>query len=77
MAYRSHGELNSDKSNAILYPTWYSGFPENNEWLIGPGKVLDPAKYFILIICPFGNGWSSSPSNTPEPDNAAAFPKVR
>lgn len=25
LAYKTHGTLNSDKSNAIVYPTWYSG----------------------------------------------------
>ena len=26
LAYKTFGELNADKSNAIVYPTWYSGF---------------------------------------------------
>ena len=25
LAYKTYGELNADKSNAIVYPTWYSG----------------------------------------------------
>ncbi len=25
LAYKTFGELNADKSNAIVYPTWYSG----------------------------------------------------
>jgi homoserine O-acetyltransferase len=25
LAYKTHGTLNDDKSNAIVYPTWYSG----------------------------------------------------
>lgn len=74
--YKTFGALNDDKSNAILYPTWFTGFPENNEWLIGEGMALDPAKYFIIIVCAFGNGYSSSPSNTPEPYDAARFPEV-
>ena len=24
LAYKTFGELNTDKSNAIVYPTWYS-----------------------------------------------------
>jgi homoserine acetyltransferase len=46
LAYKTYGELNADKSNAIVYPTWYSGRHWDNEWLIGDGMALDPAKYF-------------------------------
>lgn len=54
---------------------WYSGEIANNEWLIGPGRALDPSKYFIIVVCLFGNGQSSSPSNTPPPFNGPRFPK--
>ncbi len=76
LAYKTFGTLNADKSNAIVYPTWYSGQHYENEWLIGPGMALDPAKYFIIIPNMLGNGLSSSPSNTPPPYNAARFPNV-
>lgn len=36
--YKTFGALNAEKSKAILYPTWFTGFPENNEWLIGIGS---------------------------------------
>ena len=74
--YRVWGKLNQDKTNAIVYPTWYSGKHTDNDWLIGPGKGLDPSKYFIIVPNMFGNGLSSSPSNTPPPGNAAHFPQV-
>lgn len=74
--YKTFGSLNADKSNAILYPTWFTGFPSDNEWLIGKGMALDPTKYFIIIVSAFGNGYSSSPSNTPAPFNGPRFPKV-
>ena len=76
LAYKTYGELNADKSNAIVYPTWYSGRHWDNEWLIGDGMALDPAKYFIIVPNMLGNGLSSSPSNTPPPYNAARFPHV-
>jgi len=76
LAYKTFGTLNARKDNAIVYPTWYSGQHVDNEWLIGPGMALDPAKYFIIIPNMFGNGLSSSPSNTPEPYNKARFPQV-
>ena len=76
LAYKTFGTLNEDKSNVIVYPTWFSGFVYNNEWLIGKGMALDPDVYFIIIVCPLGNGQSSSPSNTPEPRNQSRFPHV-
>lgn len=76
LAYKTFGTLNAAKDNAIVYPTWYSGQHYDNEWLVGRGMALDPDKYFIIIPNMFGNGLSSSPSNTPEPYNAARFPRV-
>jgi len=76
LAYKTYGTLNADKSNAIVYPTWYSGQHYDNEWLIGEGMALDPQKYFIVIPNMLGNGLSSSPSNTPQPYNKARFPNV-
>uniref|UniRef100_A0A832H5L1 Alpha/beta fold hydrolase n=1 Tax=Oscillatoriales cyanobacterium SpSt-402 TaxID=2282168 RepID=A0A832H5L1_9CYAN len=76
LAYKTYGTLNTDKSNVIVYPTWYSGQHYDNEWLIGEGMALDPQKYFIIIPNMIGNGLSSSPSNTPAPYNKARFPQV-
>ena len=76
LAYKTFGELNAKKDNLIVYPTWYSSQHADNEWLIGSGMALDPAKYCIVIPNMFGNGLSSSPSNTPEPYNASRFPLV-
>lgn len=62
LAYKTYGKLNSDKSNVILYPTWYSGYISDNEWLIGEDKALNPNKYFIIVVCLLGNGQSTSPN---------------
>lgn len=76
LAYKTYGDLASDRSNAIVYPTWYSGRHWENEWLIGPGMALDPSRYFIIVPNMLGNGLSSSPSNTPPPYDRARFPHV-
>lgn len=64
VAYKTHGALNSAASNAILFPTWFTGSHSDVEWIIAPGRPLDPSKYFIVVVNIFGNGYSSSPSNT-------------
>lgn len=66
LVYQTYGELNSDKSNVILYPTSYGAQHPDIEWLIKPDSILDPNKYFIIIPNMFGNGLSSSPSNHPD-----------
>jgi homoserine O-acetyltransferase len=76
LAYQTYGTLNAAKDNIIVYPTWYSAQHYDNEWLIGPGRALDPATQFIIVPNMLGNGLSSSPSNTPEPYNGPRFPKI-
>ena len=63
IAYKTFGDPSSP---AIIYPSWYSGAIQDNEWLIGEDKTLNPKKYFIIITALFGNGQSSSPSNKPD-----------
>ena len=76
LAYKAYGQLNDDKSNVIIFPTHYSGQHTDNEAIIGEGKALDPKKYFIIVVNLFGNGLSSSPSNTAPPFDKARFPQV-
>lgn len=70
IGYRTIGAFNSDSSNVIIYPTWFGGTSENILGLIGKDKFLDSTGFFIIIIDAFGNGISSSPSNsTKQPKN--------
>ena len=64
LAYKTYGQLSAAKDNVILYPTSFSAQHYDTEWLIGPDGVLDPTSYFIIIPNLFGNGLSSSPSNS-------------
>ncbi|WP_026608303.1 alpha/beta fold hydrolase [Methylocapsa acidiphila] len=78
LAYVTFGKLSPGKDNAILFPTWYSGTTKNLEQAyVGPGRALDPSKYFIILVNQIGNGLSSSPSTAPPPFNAARFPRAR
>lgn len=77
LAYATFGTLNADKSNVILFPSWYSGTSKILELAyVGAGRALDPENYFIILVNQIGNGLSSAPSNTQAPFNAAAFPQV-
>jgi len=74
IVYGTYGHLNADKSNAILLPSHYMANFHGYEWLIGPNKALDPGSLFLVATELFGNGSSSSPSNTPEPLHGPRFP---
>src|SRR4051794_36018143 len=64
ISYVTHGTLNADKSNAVLMVTAIGGNHHRIDYLIGPGKALDPAKYFIICTDAIGNGLTTSPSNS-------------
>ena len=74
LVYRTYGRLAADKSNLILYPTSYGAQHHDIEWLIGPGRILDPTDWFIVIPNMFGNGLSSSPSTLAPPFGRDRFP---
>ena len=72
MAYQTYGRLNADKSNAILichaltgdqfvverHPV--TGKPGWWDSLVGPGKVIDPARYFIICTNVLGGCMGST-----------------
>ena len=67
IAYKTYGSLAPTKDNVILYPTSYGAHHTDIDWLIGAGKILDPARHLIVIPNQLGNGLSTSPSNMAEP----------
>lgn len=74
VVYGTYGHLNAARDNAILLPSHYMATFHGYEWLIGPDHALDTSKYFLVATELFGNGNSSSPSNTPEPFHGPRFP---
>lgn len=76
LAYVTYGALSAGRDNVIVFPTWFVGTHLDVEWLIGKGKALDTDRYFIIVPHMFGNGHSSSPSNTPAPFDRGRFPEI-
>ncbi|MDQ0394424.1 alpha/beta fold hydrolase [Labrys monachus] len=76
LAYKTYGTLSPAKDNVIVFPCAYNGLIAENEARIGNGSPLDPERYFIIVFGLFGNGQSSSPSNTPAPFDGPRFPRV-
>jgi homoserine O-acetyltransferase len=76
VGYKTHGQLNEDRTNCIVYPTQFAAQHGDIEWLIGPGRALDSNRYFIIAVDQLGNGVSSSPSNTQSPQDRARFPTI-
>jgi homoserine O-acetyltransferase len=64
LGFRTYGKLNPQRSNAILYPTWLGGTSGDIGKLMGPDKLVDTTRYFIIAVDALGNGVSSSPSNS-------------
>ena len=74
IGYRIYGELNKDKSNAILFPSWFSGTSKDLAQFVSPTGEADSSKYFVVTVDVLGNGVSSSPSNSAK-QSGSAFPK--
>lgn len=76
LAYETYGELNQDKTNAILIchslsgdahaAGYHEGDKEPGWWdsMIGPGKAFDTTKYFVICSnCLGGCKGSTGPSS--------------
>jgi len=74
IVYGTYGHLNAARDNAILLPSHFMANFHGYEWLIGADRALDTSRYFLVATELFGNGRSSSPSNTPEPFHGPRFP---
>jgi homoserine O-acetyltransferase len=62
--YRTLGALNADKSNVVVWATWFSGITKDLVELVGPGRLVDSSKYHVVLVGALANGASSSPSNS-------------
>lgn len=64
VGYLTMGTLDAQKSNAILVPSWFGGKASDLVRYVGPDKLFDPGRHFIILADSLGNGVSSSPSNS-------------
>lgn len=64
IGYRTYGKLNKDKDNGILFPTWFGGTSKDIERFAPPWEVIDTTRFYLIIADAFGDGVSSSPSNS-------------
>jgi len=81
IVYGTYGRLNAARDNAVLLPSHYMANHHGYDWLIGErggargeARALDPSSLYLVATEMFGNGQSSSPSNTPEPFHGPRFP---
>ncbi len=64
IGFRRFGSANSDSSNIVVVPTWFSGKSGHVAGLVGTHTLYDSSAFQIIVIDALGNGISSSPSNS-------------
>jgi homoserine O-acetyltransferase/O-succinyltransferase len=72
LVYRTYGTLAADRRNVVLYPTSFGAHHTDIDWLVRPEGILDPRRWFVVIPNMFGNGLSTSPSNSDDAGPAFA-----
>jgi len=77
VGYRTFGTLNEKKDNVVIMPSWLNGRSDDLVPLFGatarPGRLVDTSKFFGIAFDAFGDGVSSSPSNS-RTQHGPAFP---
>ena len=66
IGYRTVGKLNADKSNVVLWPSWFKGTSVD---IVNSGALnntIDTTGFYMILVDALANGVSSSPSNTPD-----------
>lgn len=74
IGYRTAGTLNAGRTNVVVVLTWFAGNSAGLASSIGPGKLFDSDRWYVVTVDALGDGVSSSPSNsTAQP--GGAFPR--
>jgi homoserine O-acetyltransferase len=85
IAYQTYGTLNAERSNAILIchaltgdqyvaePHPLTGKPGWWDMMVGPGKVLDPERYFLICINVLGGCMGTTGPRDLDPATGKAY----
>lgn len=77
VGYRTFGKLDTAKDNVVIMPSWLNGRSEDLVSLFGDKpsekRLVDTSKFFGIAFDAFGDGVSSSPSNS-KSQPGPAFP---
>lgn len=82
VAYRTWGRLSTGRDNAVIVCHALTGSADVGDWwapLFGPGRVLDPDKYFIVCSNVLGGCYGTTGPASLAPDGrawASRFPRV-
>ena len=78
VGYRTFGKLNVEATNAVVVPSWLNGRSEDLRSLFGATpsqqRLVDTSRFFGIALDAFGDGVSSSPSNSRR-QAGPAFPR--
>ncbi len=77
VGYRTFGKLSAARDNVVIMPSWLNGRSEDLIGLFGVAasgkRLVDTSKFFGIAFDAFGDGVSSSPSNSSQ-QPGSAFP---
>ncbi len=85
VAYKTYGRLNAERSNAVLIchaltgdqhvasPHPQSGKPGWWQRMVGPGRPLDPERYFLICSNVIGGCSGSTGPSSPDPKSGEAW----
>lgn len=74
IGFRTFGELNADKSNAMIFLCGHTMTSAILQMFV-PGMMADTTKYHVILIDALANGVSSSPSNSKK-QPGLEFPRI-
>lgn len=64
IGYRTFGKMNDDKSNIVIFLSYFNGTSEATSRLLGKDKLIDTTKFYVIAFDALGNGISTSPNNS-------------
>lgn len=84
LAFETWGQLNDDRSNAVLIltgmsPDAHAAANTDNpapgwwEWMVGPGKPIDTRRWFVICANALGSCKGSTGPASPNPTNGAPY----